>query len=130
MTGILNRLRVDIPTLVSQMPSVHVKSSEASLVAASVVGTLTVVQLLTDWDPLGRCFTFWRQLRHHVSAKPDHGNIFFMMFSLPPPLCSCCYIIVMLFLTHNHIYFSLYFLILHNLYVKKGKETFMLGIRP
>jgi hypothetical protein len=67
MTSIINHLRVDVPTLVSKMPSVPIKSSEASLVAAGVVGTLTVVQLLTDWDPLGRCFTFWRQLRHHVS---------------------------------------------------------------
>jgi hypothetical protein len=83
MPNVINNFRLDIPTLVSKMPPVHVKSSEVSLVAAGVVGTLTVVQLLTDWDPLGRCFTFWRQLRHHVScccAARLFGNVVLWVF--------------------------------------------------
>lgn len=68
MTGILNNLQVDISSFLSKMPTAKMKSSEASLVAAGVVGIVTAVQLLTDRDPVGRCFTFWRQLRHHVSC--------------------------------------------------------------
>jgi hypothetical protein len=42
------------------------KSPEAAMAASAVVGTVAMVQLLTDWDPLGRCFTFVKQLRGHV----------------------------------------------------------------
>ncbi len=45
------------------------KSTEAALAAAGVVSTVAAVQLLTDWNPVGRCFTFWKQLRSHVSGK-------------------------------------------------------------
>ena len=41
--------------------------TEATLATAGVVGTLTALQLFTDWDPIGRCLVFWRQLRSHVS---------------------------------------------------------------
>jgi hypothetical protein len=69
MTVLDNVMKVDVTTFVSKMlPSTNAKSSEASMVVASVVGTITAVQLLTDWDPLGRCYTFWSQLRNHVSC--------------------------------------------------------------
>ena len=62
-------MKVDVTAFMSKMPSMHgSKSAEASVVVASVVGTITAVQLLTDWDPLGRCYTFWSQLRNHVSC--------------------------------------------------------------
>ena len=44
------------------------KSTEATIAASCVVGTVTAVQLFTDWDPVGRCLTFWRQLQAHVST--------------------------------------------------------------
>jgi hypothetical protein len=44
------------------------KSTEATVVASAAVGTLAAVQLLTDWNPVGRCMTFVKQLRGHVSA--------------------------------------------------------------
>ncbi|KAG7353351.1 type 11 methyltransferase [Nitzschia inconspicua] len=57
------------------MPAVNVKSSEASLVAVSLVGTITTLQLLTEWDPVGRCITFWRQLRHHEKKLSCSGTV-------------------------------------------------------
>ena len=42
-------------------------TKDVSIVTGTVVGTIAAVQLLTDWDPVGRCLTFWRQLRNHVS---------------------------------------------------------------
>lgn len=44
------------------------KSTEATLAAAGILGTLGAIQTFTDWDPIGRCFTFWKQLRVHVST--------------------------------------------------------------
>jgi hypothetical protein len=111
MPNVINNFRLDIPTLVSKMPPVHVKSSEVSLVAAGVVGTLTVVQLLTDWDPLGRCFTFWRQLRHHVSCCCCAARLFEMFFFVSYGLGTTLFI-------HYHFSFPI------------GKETFMLGNSP
>lgn len=46
-----------------------VKSTEATVAAAGIVGTISAVQLLTDWNPVGRCLTFWKQLRSHVSKN-------------------------------------------------------------
>lgn len=69
---LLNNLKVDFSTVIAKiMPTFHLnlKSSESSMVAGGVVGTIAAVQLLTDWDPLGRCFTFWSQLRNHVSVR-------------------------------------------------------------
>ena len=48
------------------------KSSEASIAAAGVVGIVGVIQLGTDWNPVGRCFTFWKQLRNHVRSDDEH----------------------------------------------------------
>jgi hypothetical protein len=66
-------LKVDYSALLSKLPKINIsmdkaRSTEASLAAAGVVGAVTAVQLFTDWNPLGRCFTFWKQLRDHVSA--------------------------------------------------------------
>lgn len=47
-------------------------SKDMSLVAGTVVGTIAAVQLLTEWDPVGRCLTFWRQLRNHVSCPTEN----------------------------------------------------------
>ena len=47
--------------------SEKLKSPEVQLASAGIVGTVTAVQLFTDWNPLGRCFVFWKQLRAHVS---------------------------------------------------------------
>lgn len=33
-----------------------------------VLGGVMAVQLFTSADPVGRCFTFWRQLSAHVSS--------------------------------------------------------------
>jgi hypothetical protein len=46
-----------------------IKSTEVAVAASAVVGTVAAVQMLTDWDPLGRCFTFVKQLRGHVSLN-------------------------------------------------------------
>jgi hypothetical protein len=63
-------------SLLSKVPAMKVdmgklKSTEATLAAAGVVGTVAAVQLFTDWNPLGRCLTFWKQLRAHVSLLFD-----------------------------------------------------------
>ena len=42
------------------------KSNEASLAAAGLVGVVGFIQFGTDMNPIGRCFTFWKQLRVHV----------------------------------------------------------------
>ena len=39
------------------------KSNEASLAAAGLVGVVGFIQFGTDMNPIGRCFTFWKQLR-------------------------------------------------------------------
>jgi hypothetical protein len=63
-----------VAKLMSKMPTTinlnleKIKSKEATMVAASVVGTISAIQLLTEWNPVGRCFTFWSQLRSHVSS--------------------------------------------------------------
>ena len=49
--------------------SEKLKSPEVQLASAGIVGTVTAVQLFTDWNPLGRCFVFWKQLRAHVSLR-------------------------------------------------------------
>jgi hypothetical protein len=76
VTGLLNNLKVDVSAVIAKMPAfpANVKSSEASMVAAGVVGTITAIQLLTEWDPVGRCFTFWSQLRNHVSAPKKYND--------------------------------------------------------
>jgi hypothetical protein len=59
-----------VTTIWSNAPTVDtgkLRSTEATLAAAGIVGTVAAVQLLTDWNPLGRCYTFWKQLRSHVS---------------------------------------------------------------
>jgi hypothetical protein len=62
--------KMDVTALLSKLSvKLNGKSTEASIVAASVVGTVGAIQLCTDWNPLGRCVTFWRQLRNHVSGK-------------------------------------------------------------
>jgi hypothetical protein len=45
------------------------EAPEGSLAAAGLVGTVTAIQLCTDWNPVGRSFTFWKQLRGHVSKR-------------------------------------------------------------
>ena len=49
------------------------KSQRASPVVvmgtAGAVTAVTAIQLFTDWDPLGRCFVFWKQLRGHVRRQ-------------------------------------------------------------
>ena len=68
---IMNVAMDTVTTLWSKAPTVDaskLRSTEATLAAASVVGTVAAVQLLTDWNPLGRCYTFWKQLRSHVSG--------------------------------------------------------------
>jgi hypothetical protein len=63
-----------VAKLMSKMPTTinlnleKIKSTEVTMVAASVVGTISAIQLLTEWNPVGRCFTFWSQLRDHVST--------------------------------------------------------------
>jgi len=68
------------------------KSTEATVAAASIVGTISALQLFTDWDPLGRCFTFWRQLRSHVSVDTGNsvvdGNCLFVDSLCPGPFRS------------------------------------------
>ena len=48
-----------------------IKSDRAAPIAvwgtAGMVGVVTTIQLCTDWDPVGRCLVFWKQLRDHVS---------------------------------------------------------------
>ena len=56
-----------------------VKSTEAAMAASAVVGTVALVQMLTDWDPLGRCFTFVKQLRGHVRVV---SSLCFVRFTL------------------------------------------------
>jgi len=54
-----------------KMPQIEPKSKEGMALAASaaVVGSVVVVQLCTDWNPMGRCVTFLKQLRGHVSER-------------------------------------------------------------
>jgi hypothetical protein len=65
---VLDSLKLDLTAILSKMPKVNMKASEASMVAASLVGMISFLQLFTDRDPVGRCYTFWRQLRNHVSV--------------------------------------------------------------
>lgn len=67
--SLLNNLKLDVTSFLAKMPTAQIKGSDASLLAASVVGTITAIQLLTDMDPVGRCVTFWSQLRRHVRKK-------------------------------------------------------------
>lgn len=65
--------------LLSKFPAMKVdmgklKSTEATLAAAGVVGTVAAVQMFTDWDPIGRCLVFWKQLRAHVSDLFSAGR--------------------------------------------------------
>ena len=39
------------------------------LVGTGFVATITAMQLFTNTNPLGRCYTFWKQLGAHVSTK-------------------------------------------------------------
>ena len=60
----------DVGALVGKLQASGAKmkpSNEVSLAVSGVVGTITAIQLFTDWNPVGRCFVFWKQLRHHVS---------------------------------------------------------------
>lgn len=61
LTGLLGKMTVKL----------NGRSNEATLVAGALVGTVGAIQLCTDWNPVGRCFTFWSQLRKHVSGCDD-----------------------------------------------------------
>jgi hypothetical protein len=59
----------------SIFPRVNVKSSDLTFVSAGLVGTVAAIQLCTDWNPLGRCFVFWKQLRGQVSHMLHHVHV-------------------------------------------------------
>lgn len=52
-----------------------IKSPQVQMAAAGVVGTLTAVQLFTEWDPIGRCLRFWKQLNDHVSFTKTDASL-------------------------------------------------------
>jgi hypothetical protein len=54
-------------SIVISIPRVNLKSSDLTYVSAGLVGTVAAIQLCTDWNPLGRSFVFWKQLRGQVS---------------------------------------------------------------
>ena len=59
-------------SLFISIPRVNVKSSHLTYVSAGLVGTVAAIHLCTDWNPLGRCFVFWKQLRGQVSHIHMH----------------------------------------------------------
>eukprot|EP00934_Nitzschia_sp_Nitz4_P005693 Nitzschia sp. Nitz4//scaffold34_size148208//64461//65765//NITZ4_002978-RA/size148208-augustus-gene-0.73-mRNA-1//-1//CDS//3329548789//5683//frame0 len=54
---------------------VNVRSEQLTYVSAGVVGTVAAIQLFTDWDPLGRCLTFWKQLRAQEKRLSCAGTV-------------------------------------------------------
>ena len=58
------------PMWVDSLSKTMLKSDRAApavaMGAAGMVGIVTTIQLCTEWDPVGRCFVFWKQLRNHV----------------------------------------------------------------
>ncbi len=49
----------------------EVDSTPVLAAGGVVVGSVMAVQLFTSADPIGRCFTFWRQLSAHVSLSNE-----------------------------------------------------------
>jgi hypothetical protein len=66
MLNVANRLHMEPLFKAMNKLSPSDRPSPLVMGATSVVGVVTAIQLVTDWDPLGRCFVFWRQLRGHV----------------------------------------------------------------